>query len=674
MRQSLLANLLIMTVVLSAALIVAATYANRMAVKRLSTVVLRQTSIHVQSELNRFFAPVVAHLHIIGNWGEHGLLKLTNRESLNRLFTPLLEQYPQITSVILADLNGREYLLLHDGHNWMNRETRHRDWGGRSRLWHWSDRQPVPKVSWQKLDYDPRERPWYREALQSVRPGSHFFTAPKMSIHFSAPYNFFTTGEPGITASMAFQGQDGKVRIVAFDVRLKDIADFSTNLAVSRHGMAVILSDSHSLVIGPPRSRHFRKGAGYRRALLKTPDQLKLPVLSAALRAYREEFKGEAERIFDFESDGARWWASVSPYPIDAVRVAHIVVMVPQADLMGDLKYMRLYILAIVCAVLLLAVFRIFVLTSRYSRPVEALVQDSRRISRGDLEAGGAIPTPVLEFQRLARAHEEMRSGLRTLMKLEGDVWLARRIQQDTFPRSLPELAGYQITAWSQPAEGAAGDTFDVIGLSRTADGQSHRISEKQADAAVFLLADAEGHGIGPALAVTQVRAMLRMAVRLGQALPEIIAHMNAQLCEDLREGRFITAWFGKLDAVAHRLTSFSAGQAPLFHYRAADNHCRTLMAQVPPFGITEDIAVKLPDPIAMEPGDLFVVFSDGLIEPADESGRIFGRKRVAEVITACHGMPTDDLLAALRRELRRYTQDTPPEDDQTAVIIKRRK
>lgn len=671
MRQSLLANLLIMTVVLSAALVVAATYANRMAVKTLSAVVLRQTSQHVRSELNRFFGPVAAHLRMVASWGAGGLLNVTDREGLNRLFAPVLAQYPQITSALLADVQGHEYLLLHDGHDWLNRETRCGEWGGRSRLWHWSDRQPDPVVSWQKLGYDPRERPWYRQALQSLHADSKHVKAVSKAVYYSEPYNFFTTGEPGITASMAFCGKDGQVRIAAFDVRLKDISAFTTGLAVSRHGTALILSDTHLRVIGLPRSRHFSRATDYRRALLQTPGQLKLPVLSAALRVYREEFREESEKIFRFSSGGALWWAGVSAYPIDTSRAAYIVVMVPQADLMGSLKYMRLYILAIIFIVLLLAVLRVFVLTGRYSRPVEALVQDSRRISRGDLEPAERIASPVWEFQRLAEAHDEMRSGLRVLMKLERDVQLARRIQQDTFPRRLPALSGYEITAWSQPAEGAGGDTFDVIGLSRTGDGR-YGLSEDRADAAVFLLADAAGHGIGPALAVTQVRAMLRMAVRSGQMLPVIITQMNAQLCEDLQEGRFITAWFGRLDTASHRLTSFSAGQAPLFHYRAVDSRCRTLVAQVPPFGITEDIAVELPDPVILEPGDLFVVFSDGLIEPTDAGGRIFGSRRVAQVITACHAMPTHDLLATLREELGRYTKGAPAEDDQTAVIIKR--
>ncbi len=90
----------------------------------------------------------------------------------------------------------------------------------------------------------------------------------------------------------------------------------------------------------------------------------------------------------------------------------------------------------------------------------------------------------------------------------------------------------------------------------------------------MLLLADATGHGIGPALSVTQLRAMLRMAVRAGlaaggSASREVAQHINEQLYADLPSNRFITAWLAMLDAAAGTLTTYSAGQAPLLLYRA---------------------------------------------------------------------------------------------------------
>jgi serine phosphatase RsbU (regulator of sigma subunit) len=435
----------------------------------------------------------------------------------------------------------------------------------------------------------------------------------------------------------------------------------------------VILSDEDDRVIGLPGYARFREKEKRRRALLKKIDSLGIPAVTDAIKHYRSH-PAYGDQIFTFKSGGQSWWAIVRPFYVDTGRVMRITVVVPEVDLLGSLKLMWLWILLIILGIFLLAVKRIFTLTGRYSRPIENLVQESRRIAHGNLEPGPAIDSQVEEFQRLARAHDEMRRGLRVLLKMERDVQIARHIQQDTLPRRLPVLPGYQIIGWSEPAEGAAGDTFDVIGFVSDSRGEGIRISEESADGAIFLLADASGHGIGPALSVTQVRAMLRMAVRSGEDLMGIIRFMNEQLMEDLHEGRFITAWFAELDPATHRLTSFSLGQAPLLHYRAREGDCRSLLPQLPPFGTIDEIGDKVPQVIPLAAGDIFVVLSDGLFEPRNAEGRMFGKKRVMEIIRARHRETPEKILEAIREDIDRFTENAAADDDRTAVIIKRKR
>ena len=137
-RRSLLVNLLVMITVMSAALIVTASYGTRRAVRTLSELVLVQTVEHTESELNRFFEPVSGNLDLVSSWARDGVLDITDRKGLNRLLVPMVAHNPQISSILLADEQGREYMLLKqaDG-TWMNRETRADEWGGRSRLWTW---------------------------------------------------------------------------------------------------------------------------------------------------------------------------------------------------------------------------------------------------------------------------------------------------------------------------------------------------------------------------------------------------------------------------------------------------------------------------------------------------------------------------------------------------------
>ena len=318
-------------------------------------------------------------------------------------------------------------------------------------------------------------------------------------------------------------------------------------------------------------------------------------------------------------------------------------------------------------------------LAGYYSRPIEALVRQSDRISRGDLEPGKPVDTNVREVQQLAQAHDRMRHGLQSLMKLERDIQLARQIQQSTFPDRLPVVRGYEIDAWSEPADETGGDTYDVIGYTydvigyeRARDGRRGARLTHRADRAVFLLADATGHGIGPALCVTQIRAMLRMAVRMGEDLLTIVRHLNDQLCADLPDARFITAWLGELNGRDHTLVSFSAGQAPLLRYDAARDEVEVLNADMPPFGVLDDLEIQLPDPIDMNPGDIFAVISDGVFEAVNDENEQFGLARVVEVLSLHHRRSPAQILSSVRETLAQFTGGAPAADDRTAIILKR--
>ena len=165
---------------------------------------------------------------------------------------------------------------------------------------------------------------------------------------------------------------------------------------------------------------------------------------------------------------------------------------------------------------------------------------------------------------------------------------------------------------------------------------------------------------------------MLRMAVRLGWDLPAIVRHMNAQLCADLSDGRFVTAWIGKLDAWGHCLTSYSAGQAPLFYFDARAGICRVLSANMLPMGITEEVKIEKPHLIWMNPGDLYVVLSDGMLEASNAHGDLFGKERVMQVIQANQTAEPETLLSQLLHEIDMFTDSRAADDDRTALIIRR--
>jgi len=667
-RDHLTRNSILVIVLLGGAILAVTFIGSDKAVTSLSRSIIRRVTDQTDARLGQFFEPVIKQLEMAVAWRASGLLDTEDPDAINRLLLPMMRKHPHISSLLIADTRGREHMLLRTGSTWRNRRTRREDEGRPVRWFTWTDAAPTPHerpATAEERTYDPRTRPWFRGALaksQRVERG-----AAERS--WTQPYRFFTTKEPGITAAIALKAQDGVTYILGFDVLLGDISRFTTSpaLEVSPHGFVFVTEEESSKVIGLPRLPRFSSDEGRHAAVDKTVDEIDEPVLSAAQAA-----GAVGDEPVRFDAEGRTWWSGTRRFALAPDRTLGIHVVVPEEDLVGNLAALRWIILGVTLLAIALAVWRAYVLADRISDPVEALVAGSERIRKGDLEPRAPIASDLLEVRNLADSQDHMRRGLQTLMKLERDLQVARQIQQNTFPDVLPGLAGFDVEAWSEPADETGGDTFDVIGLQGAWTAASIVAAEEGAERAVLMLADATGHGIGPALSAMQLRAMLRMAMRLSGDLESIARHINEQLCEDLPGARFLTTWFGMLDTEHSTLRTFSGGQAPLMLYRAATDAVEWLQADAPPLGILPTIPIHIGEPVDLHPGDLYLVFSDGIFEAKDPDDALFGEERVETAVRAHRHDTPHAILAAVREAVDAFARGRPADDDRTAIIIKR--
>ena len=188
----------------------------------------------------------------------------------------------------------------------------------------------------------------------------------------------------------------------------------------------------------------------------------------------------------------------------------------------------------------------------------------------------------------------------------------------------------------------------------------------------ILLLGDATGHGIGPALSVTQVRAMLRVAVRLGAGIDAAYTQINAQLTDDLSDNRFVTVFLGELDASSHRLHYHSGGQGPLLHFHAASGECEWLTATTFAMGMIAGIPLKAPKVFELAPGDIVGLITDGIFEYADRSSELFGEERTAAVVREHCREPMAALRERLVRAVAEFADGAPQGDDMTIVLVRR--
>ena len=257
----------------------------------------------------------------------------------------------------------------------------------------------------------------------------------------------------------------------------------------------------------------------------------------------------------------------------------------------------------------------------------------------------------ALQRQLLLEQYAEKR-------RMEYDLSIARSIQQQFLPQDNPAVPGFDIAGWNKPADETGGDYYDFLMLP---DGEM-----------VIVVADATGHGIGPALVITACRAILRAVSSLTREISSALGKANDLLCEDLSGGRFVTAFVGLLKPEQGVLQYMSAGQGPLLLYRAATGAVEQLDATELPLGVAPwGDAVRV-EQVSLSRGDIMLVMTDGFFEWTGPDDEEFGMDRVAEVVRGDGGQSSGRLIQQIYEAVRKFGGSSPQRDDLTAVVIKR--
>lgn len=265
---------------------------------------------------------------------------------------------------------------------------------------------------------------------------------------------------------------------------------------------------------------------------------------------------------------------------------------------------------------------------------------------------------PALAAQAaVAIQHAYMTDELLANAILAREVAVAREIQQSTLPASMPDVPGYDLCGRFLPTDHTGGDLYDLVTID---------------DRLFMLLGDATGHGFGPALSATQLQAMLRVAFRLGADLDEAYRQVNNQMAEDLPDDRFITAFMGFLDPDHHEVEFHSAGQGPLLHYVASEGRCHWHKPTSFPVGVMDLDLAGSAQRLALAPGDVLALVSDGIYEFANGAGEAFGEAGVRAVFEAHHEAPMADLADRLVDAAFAFGDGEPQADDITLVLVRR--
>jgi len=237
------------------------------------------------------------------------------------------------------------------------------------------------------------------------------------------------------------------------------------------------------------------------------------------------------------------------------------------------------------------------------------------------------------------------------------EMELARQVQEALIPSKAPQIPTLDACGWTQAASMTGGDCYDLWKLD---DGRL----------GVFL-GDASGHGIGPALMVSQVRTMLRAMCNDVPSAAGLLERINRRLVDDLPAGRFVTAFVALIsqDGAADWC---SYGQGPLFVRFQADQAIQMIYANQPPLGITDFPADQRLPELRLGAGSMIAAISDGFFEAPNAAGERFGIERMAAILERVdRAAASSNTIDEVRRQVRAWQGHRDLEDDQTIVVVR---
>lgn len=279
---------------------------------------------------------------------------------------------------------------------------------------------------------------------------------------------------------------------------------------------------------------------------------------------------------------------------------------------------------------------------------------NSRELSEEDLELAGFIA----RFAMIAVNNTIMVNRLIESQRIEHEISIARDIQQSLLPQAIPSLDHFDLCVEYRPIHEVGGDYYDILGPRR--------------DGHAILIADVEGKGLPAALLAASSQAVFHVVNDLFvSSSSRFMAKANSLICDFTHCNRFITVFWMLLDGRARRVTCVNAGHEPPFH---VDTQGRVRRLERGGFlaGFVPDAEYEQEE-FVMQPGEIIVAFTDGVIEAENEAGQEFGRERLEEITLAHRELGARALTDRIIAAIDGFTAGRISRDDFTLLVLKSR-
>jgi sigma-B regulation protein RsbU (phosphoserine phosphatase) len=283
----------------------------------------------------------------------------------------------------------------------------------------------------------------------------------------------------------------------------------------------------------------------------------------------------------------------------------------------------------------------------------EAILQQSPHAVESNLEARSR------RNRTAASGRPPSQPGPRDGEIIARELVTAGRIQADILPEHPPALPGWEITARLQPALETSGDFYDFIPLVNGNWG--------------IVVADVTDKGMGAALFMALSNTLIRTFAVRYPTLPAIAMDaVNDRILSDTRGSMFVTAFFGVLEPHTGRFRYANAGHPPAV---LVSGQKSKRVERLRPTGMAlglEERAHWGQKIARLAPGDLLVLYTDGVTEAQNSQGRLFGEQNLVEVVRSKYGCPVHEIQSAVLEEVEGFVGGTPHQDDIALIVVRR--
>ncbi len=305
-------------------------------------------------------------------------------------------------------------------------------------------------------------------------------------------------------------------------------------------------------------------------------------------------------------------------------------------------------------------------LSSRLTRAVNQLYEGTRRVIRGDFHHRIQSNSKD-QLGELAESFNQMTSNLERLVavekekeRLQTEIEIAREVQSQLYPKVAPPMRGLQLSVVCDPARLVSGDYYDYTELGQ------HQLA--------FAIGDVAGKGISAALLMATLQAALRSqvahceAANLSMESARVVSQLNQQIYAHTAPEKYATFFFALFDQPSQTLTYTNAGHLSPFllrngEYTALDSNGTVVGAF--PFAKYDSSS------IVMHRDDLLVCYTDGITEPENPYGEMFGEDRLMELVKRHSHQPDFEILRIVFEAVRSWTGTPELSDDMTLLLAR---